>query len=162
MDHSIIIINCLLQYFSVFQTVIGNVEVKTKSIHFYVQRNYNFDKNGAIIPFQVARLNIGEAMNLNTGVFTAPVSGIYHFELSGVKDLSGTYLYIDLQVNGVKVGSAHNQIASGGTHLRVSLTASLRLKVNDKVNLFLTGGIFFDNTGYHNHFTGWLMEEDLI
>ena len=151
-------------FVSAFEEFIGNVDVKTRSIHFYVQKNSNFTTKDTIIPFEVARLNVGDAMNLETGIFTAPVAGIYHFEFTAASNNSATALFIDLQLNGAKVSSAHNhQQSSAGSHLRLSLTASLRLEVNDRVNLFVYEGELFDNDGlYQNHFTGWLMEEDLI
>jgi len=52
--------------------------------------------------------------------------------------------------------------ALGDLHV-VSLAASLRLKAGDRVNLFNTGdGILYDNADHYTHFTGWLVEEDLV
>ena len=39
----------------------------------------------AVVPFEVESLNVGGAFKLTTGFFTAPVPGIYDFELSGMK-----------------------------------------------------------------------------
>jgi len=122
---------------------------------------------GGVIPFELARLNEGEAMHLESGIFTAPVSGIYHFEFTGLKDKSVAGLLISLQVNGVPtgvdgIGSAFTSQTGIGSYDGVFLSASLRLKVNDRVSLFHIGrGVVYDDESAHyNHFSGWLMEED--
>ena len=146
------------------QEAIGILDVKTKNVHFYVQRNSSFVKANSIIPFELARLNKGRAMNLVSGIFTAPVTGVYNFQFTGVKAGSSDYLDIFLQVNGENVGFAYTDDPSHTKSASViSLTASLRLRVNDKVNLYKRNvGILYDSNLHHTHFTGWLVDEELI
>lgn len=135
--------------------------VKTKIVHFYVQRNTSFSTN-SIIPFELERLNVGGAIDLETGVFTAPVDGIYHFEFSGVKHKSANYFYVFLQLNGDNVGFAMTHQFTG-SYDSVSLTASFRLKTKDLVNMYSYGAsVLFDDGNQQTHFTGWLAEEDLL
>jgi len=146
------------------QESIGSLDVKTKNVHFYVQRNGSFGTVNAVIPFELARLNKGGAMNLASGIFTAPVAGIYHFEFAGVKGRNSDYLDVFLQVNGDNVGIAYtDDYSHTKSALVISLTASLRLKINDRVNLFKRNfGVLEDNSLHHTHFTGWLVDEELI
>lgn len=110
--------------------------MKTVSVHFYVQRNSSFGSAGTI-PFRVEQLNVGEAMNLLTGIFNAPVDGIYHFEFSGNKDTSASGLTINLQLNGDNVGEAY--AGSLENFLTLSSSSSLHLKAGDRVSLYKFG-----------------------
>ena len=148
---------------AVSQDFIGHVDVKTETVHFYVQRGSNFGTPNAVIPFESAPLNEGNAFNLASGIFTVPVAGIYHFQFSAVKDNSVNYLAIYIQVNGVNIGLAdtsQNGVLSGSV---VSLSASLRLAAGDTVKLYNQGsGVLFDDKNRWTHFSGWLVEENLM
>ena len=155
----------LLIFFSiaVSESLIGKVDIKTKIVHFYVQRNSSFSAKYSAIPFELARLNEGNAFNLTSGIFTAPVPGIYHFDFSAVKSTSDSLLKIHLQVNGVAVGATYTYQTSDGSLDVISLSASLRLAKGDKVNLLFRVGALADRTDDRwTHFTGWLVEEELM
>lgn len=108
------------------------------------------------MPFEFAHLNEGGAMDLTSGTFTAPVPGIYHFGFSAMNEFYTFSLGIILQLNGTTVGTAFTYASYIDFFDTVSLTASLRLKAKDRVNLYR------QKSGVPTHFTGWLVEEDLI
>jgi len=139
---------------------VGFIDIKSSSVHFYVQRNTKFDKTDVVLPFEVERLNLGGAMNLATGIFTVPVAGVYHFEFSALKDVSATRLNIDFQINGAFITRAHMNHLTSGSYDRVSLSASFHLKQNDRIGLYNSYGALYDPSD--THFTGWLVEEDLF
>jgi len=73
-------------------------------------------------------------------------------------------LSIYLKVNGDNAGIAW---ARAYTDPRatdvVSLSASLRLSAGDTVNLYnYGGGELLDDLDHMTHFSGWLVEEDLV
>ncbi len=139
----------------------GNVDVKIKSVHFYVQRNTDFKLNDTVIPFEIERLNVGGAMNLGTGVFTVPIGGIYHFEFRAMKGYDeGTIGYVDFQVNGSTISSSF--ITSTALSALSGISASFHLKSGDQVRLYKTAGNLNDNARHYTDFSGWLVEEDLL
>jgi len=145
--------------FLVSQDSIGDIEIKTTRVHFYVQRNSEFGTVNAALPFQFARLNEGDAFNLTSGIFTAPVPGIYHFQFSALKDDSSPDMSFFLQLNGNTIGEAFT--SSLGRHTSLSLSSSLLLEAKDKVNLYLKAGILYDSNNGLTHFSGWLVEQYL-
>ena len=104
-------------------------------------------------------------MDLTSGIFTAPVPGIYHFEFSGLKSGISETLSVYLQVNGEYIGVAYTDLtaATRGINNQVTLSVSLRLNASDRVNLFKeANNVLADDGNHHTHFSGWLVEEDLI
>jgi len=151
--------------------LIGSVKITTKNAFFYVQRDTSFTGFNEIITFELARLNEGGAFNLSSGIFTAPVPGIFHFEFHVVKDYTTPYLDVILQVNDNTLGTASiNLLGKTGTHDSCSMSASVRLKAGDRVNMFNLknsaperAGILKEVRHLHlTHFSGWLLEEDLM
>lgn len=145
-----------------FETRLGFLDVKTSPVHFFVQRQKTFEENGAIIPFDMEQLNMGGAMNMASGTFTAPVNGIYRFDFSGIKNEKGS-IFIDQKVNGNFIGAANSGVLDNDKQVPVSLQTTLRLRAGDRVQLnssYHNGGMLYSDL-YRTHFTGSLLEEDL-
>ena len=139
------------------ETRFGYVNIKSSPVHFYAQKQGGSRPN-SVLTFEVERLNVGGAMKINTGVFTAPRNGTYHFSFSFMNFGS---LAIGIRKNGVAIGAA-NTYASSTYILQSSLPATLKLKSGDSVDLFqMKDGGIYDDWNHYTHFTGWLIEEDL-
>ncbi|XP_031135812.1 complement C1q tumor necrosis factor-related protein 3-like [Sander lucioperca] len=99
--------------------------------------------------------NIGNAYNSNTGVFTAPVKGMYHFEWT-----VGSWQ--DNQESGgwLVKNSEHVFLAfkKGSGWMTASKAATLSLEVGDVVFVRLMANtLVFDNFNHHNTFSGHLL-----
>ena len=147
------------------ETVIRYFDIKTSPVYFFVQRTSpivtpNDATGGLVIPWQSARLNVGNAMNLTTGVFTAPHNGVYHFAFTAIKDNQYNFdTHIYLRLNGEIVGSAFATVQIFSTS---ALHSTLQLNKGDRIDLWLMrGGLFDDSTYHHTLFSGWMDEEDI-
>lgn len=132
-------------------------------IYFYVQTSNNGSFPGkGVLTFDRVIANIGGGMNSKTGVFTAPRAGVYTFSFSIIKHpYKFDYLEVYLRLNGIRVG--HSVAGSGVFAVPVTLHSVLRLKKSDRVDLWKSHGeLNTQCNGYCHHFTGSLMEEDLI
>ncbi|XP_046637023.1 uncharacterized protein LOC124315387 isoform X4 [Daphnia pulicaria] len=152
---------------SALQKWIGYTDVKSLPTYFYVQKRSGFSTLGVPIPFEIERLNIGGAMNIKTGKFTAPRKGVYFFAFSGVSiaDRPG-HFDLGLMVNGVQIGRAECASTTGGADWEtLTLQSTIELKMGDLVWLQIIGSHWAylqDNSeGQFTHFSGWLLQEDL-
>ncbi len=106
-------------------------------------------------------------MNLASGVFTAPKAGTYSFAFSAVGN--GVYNtfkgvgFVYLKLNGGIIGYANSHLAGSDGYVTISIHAILKLKVGDQITLVCAAGALVDDSSTHRtHFTGILLEEDLV
>ncbi|XP_030601386.1 uncharacterized protein LOC115791443 [Archocentrus centrarchus] len=108
-----------------------------------------------ILIFKHVVTNIGNAYNPHTGIFTAPVRGVYHFEwhLHGHGNVpTGAVLFR----NGQHIFIAYEHLTSGA--MSASNGASMRLEVGDQVSVRLWAGArIHDSHNHHNTFSGHLI-----
>jgi len=143
---------------------VGYLDVKSSPIQFHVQRSNSFtDANKVIRPYDIELLNQGGGMNRTSGIFKAPVNGIYYFSFRGqihtknLIDLNN----LQLRKNGSIVATS---ISSFGMWHVVSLECTIRLKKYDHVDVKKgpNEGELAENIKEHlTHFSGHLIEEDL-
>ncbi|XP_046632041.1 contactin-associated protein-like 2 isoform X2 [Daphnia pulicaria] len=138
-----------------FETWIGFADVKSSSVYFDVQRNTTFSTINSVIPYEITRTNVGNAMNPSTGIFIAPRPGKYFFDYSGIADVTqGTNAArVDFQLNGARIAQGYSHT----TYDAFAHQSTLELKEGDQIRLFLVAGAI---NGYHTTFIGWLVEED--
>ncbi|CAL1589283.1 unnamed protein product [Knipowitschia caucasica] len=102
--------------------------------------------------------NTGNAYNPLTGIFTAPVRGVYHFHVHIFELFTGSYFArVSLVKNGSKMVTAqeHQSTRSNGA---ASNSMSVRLEAGDEVYVVLwSSHRIFDDTNHYNTFSGHLL-----
>uniref|UniRef100_A0A3P9CSW1 Cerebellin 10 n=1 Tax=Maylandia zebra TaxID=106582 RepID=A0A3P9CSW1_9CICH len=105
--------------------------------------------------FKRAVTNIGNAYNPHTGIFTAPVRGVYHFDWSLYGDgnlAAGGVLFR----NGEHIFIAYEYPTSG--YVSASNAASLLLQAGDQVSVRLyPNSRIHDSENHHTTFSGHLI-----
>jgi hypothetical protein len=153
------------------QRWIGYNDVESVPVYFYVQKGTNFHLTNTPISFKRVVNNVGNAMKINTGIFTAPVTGTYFFAVSGMVDFpftdSSTRREIGLTFysNGIDFGLVlSDEVGNTEQFGTYGMESTLNLKSGDQVWLAikhkLTDTYVFDNFQHHNRFTGWLLQKD--
>ena len=141
-----------------YETPIGYVDIKSSpGVYFFVSRDSFYNIVNTPIKYQEAQLNIGNGMDLASGVFTAPVSGRYQFNFVALVNADRTDVIFRLNGGTIVGGWGQSQYDT------LAITATLDLKKNDRIDTYLVrGSIYDDKYFYYTQFTGILLEEDLV
>ncbi|XP_046638795.1 complement C1q tumor necrosis factor-related protein 2-like [Daphnia pulicaria] len=153
-----------------FQKWIGYADVKSAPVYFYVQRNSSFFTENTPIPFDLARVNEGNGMDLTSGIFTAPRPGIYFFSFAAVAHLeysSGCWFTSTLILNGNLIGQSHVQSNSNVNQMSpLTLQSTLNLQKGDRVWVHMdycgSSSYLYDVGAHLTHFTGFMLEEEIV
>jgi hypothetical protein len=168
----LLVIVCLILLFADKQKWIGYVDVKSAPVHFYVTRNSDFKATGSPIPFDLAVVNEGYAMDLTSGKFTAPRPGIYFFSFAGTARLSSSssyvsfYSHIYLNGNQITMSFVQENNPPVSQYSPMSFQSTLYLKKGDQVwvqiSCYGTDSYLHDASDHRTHFTGFMLEEEIV
>jgi len=153
-------------FVSDYEKLIGYNDVKTvdsNGVFFHVSRSSTYRTAQSYVRYESVVYNYGGAMNIHTGIFTAPVQGRYHFSFNGLTLKEGSEIIVQLMVNhgflgGYRIASAFSNVNDDP----VTVSGTVSLFRGDRVSVWLEKGRLYDSGwGQYTHFTGILLEEDL-
>jgi hypothetical protein len=120
--------------------VIGIVVVKSGPIYFHAQSTTHFRIAYTAIPFNLIRMNVGNAMS-SSGLFVVPKSGKYFFAFTGLSP--DNYVRVEFQI---KTGVTSNCIKTGHAfavkdYETLTIQNILQLGRGDRIRLMLQDGM---------------------
>ena len=172
-----LVIACLIFLYAARQELIGYADVKSTPVYFYVQRKAHYETRwftsiGTPITYELTQVNEGNAMDLPSGIFTAPRQGTYYFAFTALAKFSASSSLLQFKVfqylNGGRIGTGYvseaNTIDNQWSPL--TLQSTLKLGKGDQVWLAIFGmsanTYLMDGGGHYNHFNGFIMQEEIV
>ena len=124
----------------------ADVELANQKVIFSAVRETGKVAAGTIITYNKLVTNVGDGMDINSGRFTAPLTGIYHFSFNGLTDDFSHYIFIEILKNDVQefIFQDSNNSNNYNTHESLSYSWTMVLRENDRVHLRVRGpkGLF--------------------
>lgn len=126
---------------------------------FHVYRNAGNVGSSATIVWNEAELNQGNHFDTSTGLFTAPVAGIYYFSAFGMKTNN---TQADLGLRFIKGGTAVTgtwmyQNDGASAHIANQISGAYSMSANETMGVLVTHGTFYAVGNRHNTFSGFLV-----
>ncbi|XP_046886919.1 heavy metal-binding protein HIP-like [Hypomesus transpacificus] len=101
--------------------------------------------------------NIGNAYSLVTGVFTAPVRGVYYIRFTAADIRGSSYTGVTMYKNNIRImhNSTYN---SEGNWKYMANAVTLQLEQGDMIRMSLPSGFgVYDDSNNYNTFSGFLL-----
>lgn len=115
---------------------------------FYAYGTANTPSSGSTIVFPTTQVNVGGAYNTSTGVFTAPIAGVYIFFTSNIGNTSSTVWRTNFRYNGTDIFQFRNPTTASGSAYATNSVGlySVEMAVNDTMSIYVTSD---DGTAYY-------------
>jgi hypothetical protein len=124
-------------------------------VAFDASRNSEYATVPTVIPYDAFEMQTGGGMDLATGVFTAPIAGIYAFTGTWLENSITNYARIYIRKNGSVIGAT---FSSGADMNSIGITVLTTLAKGDTVDTYLDiGYVASCCSGQWIHFTGYLI-----
>lgn len=120
-------------------------------VAFHAYRLSPYNKVNTTVPYEKVFLNSGNALDIQTGEFKAPVKGIYSFYFSGLKQFASSEITVGFLHNNRIVTSRHARlhangiVGPGNNWLPIDMTVILPLEKGDTVGVLLGFGGLHDS-----------------
>ncbi|KAF7700911.1 hypothetical protein HF521_002076 [Silurus meridionalis] len=120
-----------------------------------IQGTYGPFNTEVTLSFTNVLTNVGNAYSSHTGIFKAPVRGVYHFSVS-VFGNSDTYVEAYLMKNVQRIFGLSE--SPKGSNMSISRAINLLLEKGDEIYLRLRAGCqIYDDGQTYNTFSGFLL-----
>ena len=124
-------------------------------MYFNVERNTSYTILNETMPFEWETLNVGNAFNVTSGVFTAPRTGTYFFAFSSFPETQYYGFYFYLIVNDARI--ANCAVSQSDRFNNCYILYTVKLVSGDEVQVSLQQGSTSSAL-----FTGVLLAEDIF
>jgi hypothetical protein len=119
--------------------------------------------HGSYIVYDASHVNLGNNMNILSGVFTCPVAGIYTFTWGAKGNFTDTIFKYYIHKNNIQINDVHLRLDSTSTGANYGdgeRTVMLNLSENDMISIFYTDSTneSVNDYGYeYTYFQGYLI-----